>query len=177
VLGAEFHVRAVLALQQLAAIVGVQPPTAAGVEQVIGPGHAQQEMPREVNADQGNLQTRASSRAISPRPVVARDGLQHLVSKATCGRNGLKSSWAKPRSFIRRNKGCASSLTGSIGKPELARCCAQLEFLQQRLGIDLRCHVRPQSIALPRTARAVNVADRQKTIGAVSSESPDNASF
>ena len=57
VLGIEFHVGPVLALQQLTTVVGVQAPTAARIEQMIGTGHAQQEVPGEVDPDQGNLQT------------------------------------------------------------------------------------------------------------------------
>lgn len=41
VLGGQLDVRPVLALQQFTAVVGVQAAPAAGVEQVIGAGHAQ----------------------------------------------------------------------------------------------------------------------------------------
>jgi len=67
VLGAELQVRAVLALQQFAAIVGVQPASAARVEQVVGPWHPQQEMPGKLTPTRGISRPLASSSAISPR--------------------------------------------------------------------------------------------------------------
>jgi hypothetical protein len=78
-LGAELHVRAVLALQQFPAIVGVQPATAARVEQMVGPRNPQQEMPGEVDPDQGNFQASGQfQRDQSQAPAVDRVGVPAL---------------------------------------------------------------------------------------------------
>ncbi len=110
--------RAVLTLQQLAAIIRIKPPTAAGIQQVISARHPQQEMPGEVHADQRNLQTARQFQGYQGQAQwLAATGLQHLVQQCDLRAQRQKSSWANPRSFIRRSNGCASSLTGSIGKP------------------------------------------------------------
>ncbi|MNY42707.1 hypothetical protein D3C86_1776230 [compost metagenome] len=54
--GIELQVRAVLAVQQFPAIVGVEAATATGIEQVIGAGHTQKKMPGEIDPDQGDFQ-------------------------------------------------------------------------------------------------------------------------
>ncbi|MNF00740.1 hypothetical protein D3C80_1996180 [compost metagenome] len=66
-LSVEFQVRAVLAVQQLTAIIGVQAPATARVEQMIGAWHPQQEMPREVDTDQGNLQASGQFQGYQPQ--------------------------------------------------------------------------------------------------------------
>ncbi|MNY20379.1 hypothetical protein D3C86_1538540 [compost metagenome] len=55
-LGAEFHVRAVLAVQQFPAIVRIKATATARVEQMIGARYAQQKVPGEVDPNQGDLQ-------------------------------------------------------------------------------------------------------------------------
>ena len=56
VVGLQFQLRPILARQQLPAVVGVQAPAAARVQQVIGSRYPQQEVPREVHADHGDIQ-------------------------------------------------------------------------------------------------------------------------
>ncbi|MNY08699.1 hypothetical protein D3C86_1415670 [compost metagenome] len=57
VAGTEFGLGALAADQQLAAVAGIQAPSAAGVEQVVGPRHPQQEMPGKIHSLQGNPQS------------------------------------------------------------------------------------------------------------------------
>jgi hypothetical protein len=59
-------------VQQLPAIVGIETATAAGIEQVIGAGHSQEKMAREIYTDQGDFQA--------------------LLTNAACGRKGVASS-------------------------------------------------------------------------------------
>ena len=128
------------------------------------PGTRSRKCPGKLTPTMGISRPRASSRAISPSASgCPRRRSSTLSSSAACGRNGVKSSWAKPRSFMRRSRGCPSSLTGNIGKPRLTRCCRAWNSAAAPAGSPLD-HVRRRSTAPLRTARAVNVADRRKSL-------------
>jgi hypothetical protein len=64
---------------------------------------------------------------------------------------------------MRRNNGCASSLTGSIGKPPADPLLqSSHSWPALRSGFSSLSCQRHKSTAPPRTARAVNVADKRR---------------
>ncbi|MCY1400037.1 hypothetical protein D9M71_151100 [compost metagenome] len=80
VLGAELDVRAVLAVQQFPTIVGVKATAAAGIEQMIGARHPQQEMPGEVDPDHGNFQALGQLQRNQPqRQGLSTSAFQYFV--------------------------------------------------------------------------------------------------
>ncbi|MNH97946.1 hypothetical protein D3C73_506530 [compost metagenome] len=82
VFGAELQVRAVLAMQQFPAIVGVQATAAARIKQVIGARHAQKKMPREIDPDQGDLQNSGQfQRNQSQSQWLPTSAFQHLAEQ------------------------------------------------------------------------------------------------
>ncbi|MNC53786.1 hypothetical protein D3C75_1032250 [compost metagenome] len=80
--GAELHVRAILAMQQLSAIVRIKATAAAGIEQMIGARHPQQEMPGKVDPDHGDLQAPGQLQRNQPqRQGLPSSALQHFVEQ------------------------------------------------------------------------------------------------
>ena len=81
-LGVELHVRAVLALQQFTAIIGVQAAATAGVQQMIGARHPQQEMAGEIDPDQRDLQALGQLQCDQPQGQrLAAPEFQHFVEQ------------------------------------------------------------------------------------------------
>ncbi len=129
---------------------------------------------------QGNFQASCQFQRNQPQgQMVARVDVPALCCRLTplAGRKGVASCCAKPRSFDSPQQRLRQ-FAHRQHRQDATDPPSQLATSASTASGRPHCHARRKSTALPRTAQAVNVAGKRKTIGAaLHLNFPGNASF
>lgn len=136
--GVEFGAWTGHALQQFTAVSRVKAASAAGVEQVIGAGHAQQQVPGKIHRLQRNLQLSGQLQGDQcQRQRLSTAALQHPVQQGGLGAGGQVIVFVEIQLVEAAQQRLGQLACGQVGQPGLHLLAQVGEVTQDRGRLQL----------------------------------------